>query len=105
MSTLSSETKVKNLRNRRYTISRGSTFRPFQFDGVVLAEAEIPKYRAAIYRTMGGKFVTEFLVIGTERSKAEVHGDIEAACAWFKPGTLTTKLLTILGRWNPEIIK
>lgn len=100
--------EILNLRHRRYiryTVGRGPKLRPFEFDGTVVAEAQDDDYRAAIYRTKGGKYVTEFLVRTNDKSKADVHETLDAAVGWFKPGWLTIELLKILGRWEPEFIE
>lgn len=106
----------------RFELSRGPDVRPLQFEGDVLAEVERGSnqrgirernifdpdvYRAALYKTRGGKFITEFSTLrGDERDgKAEVFESLDAACEWFRPGPLTTELLKKLGRWQPEIIE
>jgi hypothetical protein len=37
--------------------------------------------------------------------KGDVFDDLDAACAWFRPGPLTTALLKQLGKWEPEFIE
>jgi hypothetical protein len=97
-----------------FTLSRGPDMRPLQFEGEIIAEAEKDSgkgsaaYRAAIYRTRGGKFVSEFSTVDaacTRSGKADVFGTLDEACDWFRPGPLTTELLKRLGRWGPEIIE
>jgi len=105
-----------------YTLSRGPDVRPLQFEGEIIAEVEKDtadrsgyrnalgpvSYRAAVYRTRGGKFVTEFSSAdhtGARTGKADVFGTLDEACDWFRPGPLTTELLKKLGRWGPEIIE
>lgn len=100
---------------RRFTLTRGSDLRPLQFDGQVVAEVDRrgatalhEEHRAAIYKTRGGKFVSEFSSLGHsgERTgRADVFGTLNEACDWFRPGPLTTELLKKLGRWEPEIIE
>jgi hypothetical protein len=89
--------------------------RPIEFDGVEIAVAELDDYnprritRAAIYRTVGGKFVAEYNKscryqdvkdAGTdvvrwevERAKVSSFPSLEAAAESFRPGPLTTMLL------------
>jgi len=101
-----------------YTLSRGSDMRPLQFEGQIIGEVERDSgkgvalgsavHRAAIYKTRGGKFVSEFStmdVTGERTGKADVFGTLDEACDWFRPGPLTTELLKKLGRWEPEIIE
>lgn len=105
-----------------YTLSRGPNLRPFQFEGKLIAEAERDatdrngrrnergpvSHRAAVYRTRGGTFVTEFSSLdhaGERAGKAAVFGSLDEASDWFRPGPLTTELLKKLGRWGPEIIE
>ena len=105
-----------------YTLSRGPDVRPLQFEGELIAEAEKEatdrngrrnergpvNHRAAIYRTRGGRFVTEFSSVdhtGERTGKADVFGTVDEACDWFRPGPLTTELLKKLGRWGPEIVE
>jgi hypothetical protein len=102
-----------------YTLPRGENVRAIRFDGEVIGAVEDKgaggMYRAAIYTTRGGKFVTEFSSLLTactvngqkpERDgKAEVFDTLDAACDWFRPGRLTTELMKQLGRWEPETIE
>lgn len=37
--------------------------------------------------------------------KVAVFDSLEGALAWFRPGRLTTELITKLGRWDPEFIE
>lgn len=116
----------------QYTVSRGENIRPLQFEADLLGAVETghgpqssATYRAAIYKTRGGKYVAEFSTakilyavdtvhtpvserkpISVERDgKAEVFDSLDAACDWFRPGPLTTRLLKNLGKWGPEIIE
>lgn len=103
-----------------YTLLRGPDMRPLQFEGQIVGEVErdsgksnakglSPVHRAAIYRTRGGKYVSEFSTVdsgnGERTGKADVFGTLNEACDWFRPGPLTTELLKRLGRWEPEIIE
>jgi hypothetical protein len=107
---------------RPFTLARGPDVRPLQFDGELLAEVERDSnhpgvrvhnpfgpdvYRAAVYKTRGGRFVTEFSTLrGEDREgKAEVFDSLDSACAWFRQGPLTTELLKKLGKWDPEFIE
>lgn len=98
-----------------HTLSRGLDLRPLQFEGEIIAEVEKDStersgyrnalgpvsYRAAIYKTRGGKFVAEFSSVdhdGARTGKADVFGTLDEACDWFRPGPFTTELLKKLGR-------
>ena len=91
---------------------------PLQFEGTIVAEVQKLNakanglgvvHRAAIYKTRGGKFVSEFSTDecgnGERTGKADVFGTLDEACDWFRPGSLTTELLKKLDRWQPEIIE
>lgn len=99
---------------KRFTLYRGHKERPLQFDGEVLAEAHTmgvsAVYRAAIYKTCNGSFVTEFSLVSMPQliggdpereGRAAVLDSLDAACGWFRPGPLTTKLLRQLERARP----
>lgn len=112
---------VPGMHGSTYVLPRGSDVRPLQFEGEVVAEVErdgsergptprsfVTSYRAAIYKTRGGKFVTEFSSVnntGDRTGKADVFGTLDEACEWFRPGPLTTELLKKLRRWEPEVIE
>ena len=94
-----------------FTLSRGRKESPLQFDGEILAEVQTfgvaAGYRAAIYKTRDGNFITEFSLISMphltggepERGgRAAAFDTLDAACAWFQPGRLTTRLLKQVGK-------
>lgn len=112
----------------RFTVERDAAL-PLEFDGVVLGEAEegdgggpitvdtLVATRAAIYRTKGGKFVSEFarwtvrpvVSWGKRRppklfNKADVFPTLEAALGFFRPGRLTNALFSELGVRRTEFI-
>jgi hypothetical protein len=86
--------------------------RPLQFHGEIVGAVERDSgkgtihgpvvHRAAIYKTRGGKFVSEFSTAdysnGEKSGKADVFGTLDEACEWFRPGPLTTELLKKLAR-------
>jgi hypothetical protein len=109
--TLKLRVKVPGLLHR-FTVSRGEHERPLQFDGEVLGEAEAVTgdasvLRAAIYRTKGGKHVSEFSrrdASSNVTGKAVAFPTLDEAVSWFRPGRLTTSLLKQLGRWDAEYL-
>jgi hypothetical protein len=96
----------------RFTLSRGPDERPLQFDGEVVAESEAATgraatLRAAVYRTKGGQYVSEFSrrdEAADAIGKAAVFDKVDEAVAWFRPGKLTIALLKQLGRWEAELL-
>lgn len=86
--------------------------RPLEFDGEQIAEVSLEDFgstikRAALYRTAGGKYVSEFRVEEhyvtskpgeweVTRAKVAHFNTIDEAAAWFRPGPLTTRLLSKL---------
>lgn len=105
--TLKLRVKVPGLLHR-FTLSRGPDERPLEFDGEVLAEAEAVTgkdnvLRAAIYRTKGAQFVSEFSRRDESANltgKTAVFETLDEAVRWFRPGKLTVSLLKQLGRWE-----
>ena len=96
---------------KHYKLMRDDA-RPLEFDGWQVAVAEfqdtIEKLaRAAVYRTVGGKFVSEYskshrFTDGEkswwqiERAKVAYFDTLEDAAEWFRPGPITTALLAKL---------
>jgi hypothetical protein len=84
--------------------------RPIEFNGEEVAVAEMgdnySRTRAAVYSTVGGKFVTEYTKASrsfegdgkysewdVERAKVSVFPNLEEAAESFRPGPITTMLL------------
>jgi hypothetical protein len=82
--------------------------RPVEFDGVEAAVAEFDdvttRTRAAVYRTVGGRFVTEYTKSSryhdgkdylweVDRAKVSSFPNLEEAAESFRPGPITTLLL------------
>ncbi len=101
-----------------FTVYRGHKECPLQFDGEVLAEAQISGvaagYRAAVYKTRDGNFISEFSLISMPylpggdpamEGKVAVFNSLDAACAWFRSGPLPAKLMKQVGKWSPDLIK
>ncbi len=64
-------------------------------------------YRAAIYKKPDGTFISEYSLVSMPQltggdpkweSEAAAFDTLDAACAWFRPGLLTKKLLRKLKR-------
>jgi len=91
--------------------------RPIEFTGKEVGAVELVdldgRARAAIYRTIGGKFVSEYAKWRGSRSsetrisgKAEHFDTLEDAADWFRPGPLTVALLERIGHLlKPEQIE
>jgi hypothetical protein len=97
---------------------------PLQFKGEEIAAVERNRdndgelitiiSRAAIYRTQGGSFVSEFTMVDVKdsdgidvpfKAKVESFATLEAAAGWFRPGQLTRQLLKeIENLVEPELI-
>lgn len=69
----------------KYRLSRGEHDPPLEFDGVVLAELQFPDLRIALYRTDGGKYVTEFRNERTSTERASEFATFQEACDWYHP--------------------
>ncbi len=91
---------------RHFTLYSGHKARPLQFDGEIVAEVQTvgvaAVYRAAIYKRPDGSFVSEYSLICMPQltggdpkweSEAAAFATLDGACAWFRPGLLTRKLL------------
>jgi hypothetical protein len=118
---------------REFEVKRDGA-RPYAFRGIILAEASkdglaFQRYRAAVYQTVGGKFITtmtkedlaaklsaaaavqsdELLGISATKPKAttgqvhkaDVFASLEEAMAWFRPGPLTDSIRKQLGLDDP----
>lgn len=96
---------------RHFTVYCGHKARPLQFDGQIVAEARTvgvaAVYRAAIYKRPDGSFISEYSLISMPQltggdpkweSEAAAFATLDAACAWFRPGLLTRKLLRKIKR-------
>jgi hypothetical protein len=90
----------------RFTLDSRRKARPLQFEGEILAGAHTSgiaaHYRVAVYGTRNGKFVAgrwlnSFRYLPgrdpTTESAVAVFDNLPAACAWFAPGSLTSRLL------------
>lgn len=100
----------KATKPKHYKLMRDDA-RPVEFDGVEIAvvereEVAPPKRtRAAVYRTAGGRFVSEYTKSTkyrdgndmyyweVDRAKVAHFETLESAAEWFRPGPITTALL------------
>ena len=97
---------------KHYKLMRDDA-RPIEFDGSEVAAAEYSDSpaqltRAAVYRTAGNKFISEYTksrryhssnereTWEVERAKVAVFETLEDAAEWFRPGPITTMLLAQL---------
>jgi hypothetical protein len=102
-----------NTRPRHYELMRDDA-RRVEFYGVEVAAEESEDSlhgihaRAAVYRTVGGRFVSEYTtsrrwrIAGEDEAKWEVgrakvadFDTLEDAAEWFRPGPITTALLEL----------
>jgi hypothetical protein len=101
---------AKSTAAKPYKLMRDDA-RPIEFDGAEVAVAELDasgnRTRAAVYRTAGGKFISEYTKSGrfleggeykweVERAKVGSFDTLEEAAEWFRPGPITTMLLAKL---------
>lgn len=102
---------------KHFTLYSRRKVRALQFDGEILAEAQTfgvaAGYRAVIYKTRDGNFVSEFSLTSMPQltggdpetdGNAAMFDSLDAACAWFQSRHLSAKLLEQVGKWGPESI-
>jgi hypothetical protein len=104
----------KAAKSKHYKLMRDDG-RPIEFDGVQVAEEELSpafedtRSRAAVYQTVGGRFVSEYTKWEVYqpgdaasrrwevvRAKVAAFDTLEDAVEWFRPGPITTALLAKL---------
>lgn len=101
---------------KRFTLYMGHKARELQFDGEIVAEAQTcgvaARCRVAIYKTRDGTFISEFSLISMPQltggapeteGKAAMFDTLDAACAWFRSGHLTNKLLKQVAKHNSGV--